>query len=176
MILKLDSYENGSSARTGDSLVWNFSGENIKTNCNVSRSSTSQTDLIETMKMIDRPFVEVVEPKKKMTTNDEHVERKMKEAQNRITAHVYIGETARTLRQRSLEHIKKLKNWGRNSFIIRHWMLEHGSDSTPPEFEFKMVKKFRDSLSRQIAEAILYTGKRYSKSKERIWRKLLMQA
>ena len=38
-------------------------------------------------------------------------------------------------------------------------MLEHGSDSTPPEFEFKMVKKFRDSLSRQIAEAILIQEK-----------------
>ena len=73
----------------------------------------------------------------------------MKEKQHKETIHseeIYIGETARTLRQRSTEHREKLKYWGRDSFILKHWMLAHGTDPTPPEFDFSVVKKFKEPL------------------------------
>ena len=68
---------------------------------------------------------------------------------------VYIGETARTLRQRSTEHWNKARLWGLNSFIIRHWMTHHGTQTEPPGFKFKVLKKFKEPLGRQILEALM---------------------
>ena len=69
--------------------------------------------------------------------------------------HTYIGETARTLRQRASEHFQKARMWEKKSFIIRHWMMEHGLDTEPPPFKFEIMKKFNEPLGRQITEAIL---------------------
>ena len=67
----------------------------------------------------------------------------------------YVGETARTLRQRSHEHRKKMTSWNINSFMIRHWMESHGLSPNPPHFEFNMVKRFKEPMGRQIHEALL---------------------
>ena len=45
--------------------------------------------------------------------------------------------------------------WEKKSFIIRHWMMEHGLDTEPPPFKFEIMKKFNEPLGRQITEAIL---------------------
>ena len=68
--------------------------------------------------------------------------------------HSYIGETARTLRQRVGEHWTKLNMWSSSSFILRHWMLEHGTLSEPPQFTFKIIKRFSEPMGRQIMEAL----------------------
>ena len=57
---------------------------------------------------------------------------------------IYVGETARTLRQRSIEHWNKLKNWENNSFILRHWASHHGTSAEPPVIKFKPLKNFRE--------------------------------
>ena len=77
------------------------------------------------------------------------------EASEKMLSHIYVGETARTLRQRCTEHLRNAKNWVKNSFILRHWMLAHGSEAKPPDFEFKIIRRFKDPLSRQIMEAIV---------------------
>ena len=53
---------------------------------------------------------------------------------NKDEEQAYIGETARTLRQRSIEHWNKPRLWSMNSFILRHWMIYHGTLSEPPGF------------------------------------------
>ena len=72
---------------------------------------------------------------------------------------IYIGESARTLRQRALEHWNKVKYWGMNSFILRHWMKHHGTSISPPNFTFKVIKTFKEPMSRQIVEALLILEK-----------------
>ena len=66
----------------------------------------------------------------------------------------YIGETARTLRCRAAEHINKLREWDRDSFMLNHWAKEHGHLTQPPNLKFTVVKQCRDALSRQIQEAL----------------------
>ena len=66
----------------------------------------------------------------------------------------YVGETSRTLRSRAKEHVAGLQNLNPKSFIVKHWMMFHGTHAIPPRFVFKILKKYRDPLSRQIGEAL----------------------
>ena len=68
---------------------------------------------------------------------------------------IYVGETGRSLAERSSEHIKKLKNCDRDNFILRHWALEHPARDKPPEIQFRVVKNHKDCLSRLLHEAVL---------------------
>ena len=66
----------------------------------------------------------------------------------------YVGETYRTLYERSLEHLQDLNRFDPKSHMMKHWALCHPGASTPPKFIFKVIKKHRDPLSRKIHEAV----------------------
>ena len=66
----------------------------------------------------------------------------------------YIGETSRPMRARVQEHWNNYTNFKENSFMMLHWLNKHGTSLIPPNFEFKQINKYRDSLSRQIGEAV----------------------
>ena len=59
----------------------------------------------------------------------------------------YIGESDRNLFTRGSEHEKN-----KSGFIIKHQNEKHNAE--PPEFRWKVLKTFRDPLSRQTAEAV----------------------
>ena len=52
------------------------------------------------------------------------------------------------------EHWENLQNLKPNSFMISHWMLNHPTSMVPPTFEFRIIGRYNDCLSRQIAEAL----------------------
>ena len=54
------------------------------------------------------------------------------------TQSTYIGETGRSLFERSLEHIAKAQKPG--SHIFKHWALHHSSDLVQPDFQFKVLR------------------------------------
>ena len=66
----------------------------------------------------------------------------------------YIGETYRTLYERSLEHVSALRRFDSSSFMVKHWSSCHPLSDKPPEFRFKVVQKHKDALSRKIHEAV----------------------
>ena len=66
----------------------------------------------------------------------------------------YIGETARQVGVRAGEHIKNAELLKMNSFIVEHWMLKHPLCTDQPKFEFKVLSKHNDALSRQVREAV----------------------
>ena len=66
----------------------------------------------------------------------------------------YIGESSRPLRERVSEHVDNLKRWKKESFWLEHWLLEHGTEISPPKFSFSILSTFPDPLRRQIAEAL----------------------
>ena len=51
---------------------------------------------------------------------------------------VYIGETARSLHERSREHWDSFKNGNKDSHILKHHHLHHGGEGEP-EMHFKIV-------------------------------------
>ena len=67
---------------------------------------------------------------------------------------VYIGETSRSLYERSKEHITDAKNYSHKSHIIKHWKLSHQEENEIPPMSFKIKGIYRDCLSRQLGEAM----------------------
>ena len=70
----------------------------------------------------------------------------------------YYGESCRNLHTRANEHVKKASKGDPNSFMIKHQAEYHNSE--PPKFTSKVIKSFRDPLSRQVTEAILIKNHR----------------
>ena len=64
----------------------------------------------------------------------------------------YEGETARSLRIRSIEHLKDLTKMKLTSPLVKHTRVMH--PETNPNFQVKMTKKFSEALSRQANEAV----------------------
>ena len=66
----------------------------------------------------------------------------------------YIGETARSLHERSREHLEDAIKMKSSSHIWKHWALTHPDQLTMPVFNFKVLRSHKSCLDRQIHEAI----------------------
>ena len=66
----------------------------------------------------------------------------------------YIGESSRTLSERSREHCRGAKAMDPDNFIIKHWALQHSDLDECPKMRFKVIKTFNDPLSRLISESV----------------------
>ena len=67
---------------------------------------------------------------------------------------VYVGETARSLYERAGEHGDDAEKQDEDSHMVKHWLLQHPEAALLPEFRFRIVASFQDSLTRQIAESV----------------------
>ena len=65
---------------------------------------------------------------------------------------IYVGETARSLHERMTEHWKDAEGGKEESHMVEHVGEAHQGEA--PEFKFKVVRGFKTSLDRQVAEAI----------------------
>jgi hypothetical protein len=84
---------------------------------------------------------------KKSTTEEERI------ADRRAEPSIYIGETSRSIYERSKEHMKDAQGMHCDSHMMKHWVTTHKAEGQP-EFRMEVVRKYRDSLSRQIGEAV----------------------
>ena len=67
---------------------------------------------------------------------------------------LYIGESSRSLYERSKEHLRDRNDRQDDSHQVKHWLTDHPDLSSPPKFKFKLVSSFTDPLTRQIAESV----------------------
>ena len=67
---------------------------------------------------------------------------------------VYIGETSRSVHERSCEHLRDAVSRSVKSHMVKHWMLDHADLVDMPEFRFTVQSQYKDALSRQVGEAI----------------------
>ena len=72
---------------------------------------------------------------------------------NKDIPSIYVGETARSVMERSKEHWDDFKSRKPDSHILKHWVLHHHSAGTL-KFIMKVIKFHRSALSRQVGEAI----------------------
>ena len=77
----------------------------------------------------------------------------------------YIGESSRTLSERSKEHIEGLQAYDYNNFIVKHWANCQSDLEEAPGIRFRVLKSFQDALSRLATEAILIEDKATMNSK-----------
>ena len=65
---------------------------------------------------------------------------------------IYEGETSRSAKQRGLEHLRGFKNDKVENVLYKHRHTEHKHEDM--KFSMKIIKRFRDPLSRQANEAV----------------------
>ena len=68
---------------------------------------------------------------------------------------IYLGETSRSLRERSGEHMSGAKRLDEKNFISKHWLTAHKCDDSPPDFVFRVYSCHNDPLSREVYEAVM---------------------
>ena len=66
---------------------------------------------------------------------------------------IYVGESGRSLYERSKEHWADFEAKAEDSHILKHWVTHHGGQGKP-DFKLEVVKYCRDTLTRQVGEAI----------------------
>ena len=66
---------------------------------------------------------------------------------------VYIGETSRSIFERSKEHWEGANKGSEKNHMVKHQRLEHEGEPEP-KFQMKVRGFFKTALSRQVAEAV----------------------
>ena len=66
---------------------------------------------------------------------------------------VYIGETSRSIYERSKEHWEGVRKMCSKNHMVKHQMLEHNGE-LEPDFTMKVKGYFKTALARQVAEAV----------------------
>ena len=64
----------------------------------------------------------------------------------------YIGETSRSIMERTREHWRSYRSKNKDSHILKHQELQHGG--APPKFIMRVVGKAKSALERQTKEAV----------------------
>ena len=81
-------------------------------------------------------------------------EKKYREGGSESHQGIYIGETARTLSERSNEHRAGYRRMDFKNFMFKHWSNAHSDSENPPEFRFSVLRKHPDPMGRLIHESI----------------------
>ena len=67
---------------------------------------------------------------------------------------IYVGESSRSMYERTKEHDADREKRSEESHQIKHWLSSHEELLAPPKFRFKLVRSFKDPLTRQLSEAV----------------------
>ena len=65
---------------------------------------------------------------------------------------LYVGETCRSLHERSKEHMEAFKQGSKDSHVLKHHVAHHQGEGEP-KMMFRAVKYYSTALGRQIGEA-----------------------
>ena len=72
---------------------------------------------------------------------------------SRDSPSIYVGETSRSLMERSKEHHEDYKRQREDSHMMKHWANSHPGPEKP-KFHQYIIASFKLSLRRQVAEAV----------------------
>ena len=65
---------------------------------------------------------------------------------------IYVGETSRSIYERSKEHWEGAKKGAPNNHMVKHQLLEHKGE--PPHFSMRVTGSYKTALARQVGEAV----------------------
>ena len=87
--------------------------------------------------------------------------KKIKEMKEKIKKHLYVGETARSIYERTFEHQYDVEQLKTSSHMLRHLLEMHGGERRKDvEFGVRVLKFTRSSFERQILESVLIQNRR----------------
>ena len=79
--------------------------------------------------------------------------RELKELNNKEAPTAYVGETSRSVKERTQEHWGAYRSRNKDSHMLKHQELQHGG-AAPPKFVMRVVSGARSALERQTKEAV----------------------
>ena len=65
-----------------------------------------------------------------------------------------MGESSRSIYERSKEHQADKEARSEESHQVKHWLTDHPNLMSPPTFKFSIIQSFQDHMTRQLAEAV----------------------
>ena len=86
------------------------------------------------------------------TCNPDVTNRKAKIAPPKDHPSVYVGESARSAKERTKEHWRRYRQKREDSHILKHHLLHHQGEGEL-SFQMRVAGVYRSALTRQIAEA-----------------------
>ena len=72
----------------------------------------------------------------------------------RVRRRIYVCESSLSMYERGKEHEADRVGELKENHQIKHWVLDHPELDAPPKFKFKVASSFRDTLTRQLSEAV----------------------
>ena len=66
---------------------------------------------------------------------------------------IYVGESSRSLAERSEDHWKSFSGGNPDNHILKHHQIHHGGVGSP-NFIMRMVRQYPTALRRQVGEAV----------------------
>ena len=63
-------------------------------------------------------------------------------------------KSSRSLAEKTSEHFIDAESFAKKSHVIKHWINTPPELDTAPPFKIKILRQYRDCLSRQVGEAI----------------------
>ena len=91
--------------------------------------------------------------------------KKLKELKEKIKLYKYVGETARSVYERSFEHLTDYENFSTKSHMLKHAVEMHdGEELDKIEFGIKIIKTAKTSFERQIFESVVIQTQRHTTS------------
>ena len=66
---------------------------------------------------------------------------------------IYLGESARSLFEKSSDHLRDYKNNAEESHMAKHWTNSH-QGGAKPQFTQRVIKSYKSALERQVGEAV----------------------
>ena len=67
----------------------------------------------------------------------------------------YIGESHRSLFDRSSEHEAALRSKNQTYAVVKHWEEVHPQMRTPPKYNYQVIKSHKSAFERQVWDAVL---------------------
>ena len=89
-------------------------------------------------------------------------EKKSKEMMKRMKLYKYIGETSRSVYERSWEHVHSMEQLHTNSHMLKHALEKQGEEEDLGKIQFgvKVVRYTRSSFVRQVTESVIIQEER----------------
>jgi hypothetical protein len=87
---------------------------------------------------------------------------KQKELEAKIRIHKYVGESGRSLYERSFEHLSDLENLSTKSHMLKHLVDKHDKEEMDNiKFGIKVIKYAKSAYERQIYESVEIQANRH---------------
>ena len=80
----------------------------------------------------------------------------------RMKLYKYIGETSRSVYERSWEHVHSMEQLHTNSHMLKHALEKHGEEEDLGKIQFgvKVVRYTRSAFDRQVMESVIIQEER----------------